>query len=187
MIRRFKKHQRDDKRFFRINERIFARTLRVLDTEGKQIGVLSREDALKLAKEKSLDLVEIAPKAVPPVAKIIDFNKFIYQVSKKKKEEKKKTKQTETKEVRLGPFMANSDLLVMTKRAHEFLEEGNKVKLVVRFAGRQITHPEFGAKVIRKAADSLSEVSKIEKEPHLEGRQMIAILSPDKGKKEQTE
>lgn len=180
MIRRYKKYKRDERRAYRVNERIFAQTLRVLDAEGKQIGVLKRDEALKLAQDKGLDIVEIAPKAVPPVAKIIDFNKFLYQLTKKKREEKKKSKQTETKEIRLGPFMKDNDLSVMVRRAEEFLEDGDKVKLVVRFAGRQITHPEFGENVIRKAADALYNLSKIEREPHLEGRQMIAILAPER-------
>ncbi len=180
MIRRYKKYHRDERKSYRVNERIGAFELRVLDSEGKQLGVLKRNDALSLAREKNLDIVEIAPNATPPVAKIIDFNKFIYQLTKKKREEKKKTKQTETKEIRLGPFMTDNDLSVMVRRAEEFLEDGNKVKLVVRFAGRQITHPEFGQNVIKKAADALYNISKIEKEPHLEGRQMIAIIVPER-------
>lgn len=130
-----KKHKRpvDIKRFYRINERIFASTLRVLDNEGKQIGVLSKAEALDKAKSENLDLVEIAPQAKPPVAKIIDFNKFLYQEEKKKREEKKKAKVSETKEVRLGPFMSDNDLSVMVKRAKDFLLAGDKVRLVVFF------------------------------------------------------
>ncbi len=125
-------------------------------------------------------MVEIAPNAKPPVAKVVDFKKFLYQEEKKRKEEKKRAKVSETKEVRLGPFMDDHDLGVMVKRARGFLEDGDKVKLVVRFSGRQITHPEFGENVLEKAVSGVSDVSKIEREKHFEGRQLIAILSPEK-------
>ncbi|OGH06155.1 MAG: translation initiation factor IF-3 [Candidatus Levybacteria bacterium RBG_16_35_11] len=175
------------RKFYRVNERIFAPSLRVLDAEGKQIGVIKREEALVRARELELDLVEIAPKAVPPVAKIVDFKKFLYQEEKKRREEKKKARVSETKEVRLGPFMDDHDLQTMVKRAREFLESGNKVRLVVRFAGRQITHPEFGEQVLGKAIDSVWDVSKIEREKHFEGRQLIVILSPERKKHEKEE
>lgn len=186
MIKRFKK--RNDK-FYRVNERVQAFELRVLDANGKQIGVMRKFEALDKAKAEGLDLVEIAPNAKPPVAKIINFKKFLYQEEKKKREEKKKAKVSETKEVRLGPFMNDHDLQVMIRRSRDFLGQGNKVRLVVRFAGRQITHPEFGAKVIDKVVLDLSDISKIEKEKRLEGKQFIAILSPEKrsGKAEKNE
>ena len=157
--------------------------LRVLDSEGKQIGVLNKFDALRKAKDLNLDLVEIAPMAKPPVAKIIDFKKFLYQQAKKKKEEKKKNKVSETKEIRLGPFMNEHDLQVMIRRGKEFLEDGDKVRLVVKFFGRQIAHPEFGRGVLDKVVRSVSEISKLERDPHFEGKQLIAILSPQKAKK----
>lgn len=182
MIKRFKQQP---KIVYRINQRIFAPQLRVLDAESKQIGVLSKFDALKLAQEQGLDLVEIAPLAKPPVAKIVNYNKFLYQLEKKKKDEKKKAKTTETKEVRLGPFMSDNDLGVMIRRGKDFLEHGHKVRLVVKFRGRQITRSEFGKDIINKFAWALSDISKIDREPHLEGKQMIALLSPDRGKKNQ--
>jgi len=178
LIKRFKKQQ--EKRY-RTNQRIFAPQLRVLDGEGKQIGVLSKFDALKLAQDQELDLVEIAPAAKPPVAKIIDYNKFLYQLEKKKKEEKKKAKISETKEVRLGPFMSDNDLQVMVRRAREFLEDGDKVRLVVKFRGRQITRSEFGKQVINKVVSSLADISKVDRDPHFEGRQLVSLLSVDKG------
>jgi translation initiation factor IF-3 len=181
------KRKPDNRKFYRVNERIYAPTLRVLDTEGKQIGVLNRNEALQKAKELELDLVEVASKANPPVARIIDFKKFLYQEEKKKREEKRKAKVSETKEVRFGPFMSENDLMVMIRRAKEFLEDGDKVKLVLKFAGRQITHPEFGDRVITRAITELDEVSKVEREKHLEGRQMIAILSPERKKKNEQE
>lgn len=184
MIKRHKRKP-DNRKFYRINERIFAGTMRVLDLNGKQIGVLSKYEALKKARSENLDLVEIAPMATPPVAKIIDFNKFMYQEEKKKKEEKKKSKTSETKELRLGPFIDDHDFMVVMKRGREFLGDGNKVRFVVKFAGRQITHPEFGEKTLERAIGELSDISKVEREKHFEGRQLIVILSPDKnaGKK----
>lgn len=179
MIKKFNKNK---DRFYRINERIFATSLRVLDEEGKQIGILGKFEALEKAKSLGMDLVEIAPAATPPVARIIDFNKFLYQEEKRKREEKKKSKASDTKEVRLGPFMDDHDLEVMIGRARDFLDDNDKVRLVVRFTGRQMAHPEFGHKVIRQAIDSLSEISKIDKEPKFEGRQLITMLSPERKK-----
>lgn len=135
-----------------------------------------------MAREQELDLVEIAGQAQPPVVKIIDFNKFLYQQSKKKQEEKKKAKVSETKEIRLGPFMSDNDIMVSVKRGREFLEEGDKIKLVLKFKGRQITHPEFGHAIIRKFVENVSDISKVEREAHLEGKQLIAVLSPERKK-----
>ncbi len=175
MIKRFKAN---DKKFYRVNERIFASSLRVLDSEGKQIGVLSKFEALDLAKKQMLDLVEIAPKATPAVAKIIDYKKFLYQEEKKKREERKSTRVSDTKEVRLGPFMSDNDLSVMVKRARDFLSSGNKVRLVVFFSGRQITHPQFGHQILDKALEMLSDISKVDRERRLEGRKLIILVSP---------
>ncbi|MBI2430546.1 MAG: translation initiation factor IF-3 [Candidatus Levybacteria bacterium] len=186
MIRRFKKQQHKQQ-YFRTNDRIFAPNIRVLDAQGQQIGVLGRFEALQKAREVKLDLVEIAPNAKPPVAKIIDFKKFLYQESKKIKEEKKKTKVSETKEVRLGPFMNGHDLEVMVKRAKTFLENGDKVRLVVKFIGRQITHPEFGKDVTKKTIESLSDISKVERDMKFEGKNLITILSPEKKKQKHEE
>lgn len=186
MIKKRKRSQ-DNRKFYRVNEQIRALTLRVLNEEGLQIGVLKKEEALAKAREEELDLVEVAPKATPPVARIVDYKKFLYQQEKKRREEKKKTKASETKEVRLGPFMEEHDLLVMIRRSREFLEQGNKVKLVLRFAGRQITHPEFGEKVIEKVIGDLDDISKIEREMHFEGRQLLAILSPERKRHDKEE
>lgn len=179
MSRNFKRRQ-DNRKFYRTNERIFATTLRVLDSENKQIGILSKQEALNLAREKELDLVEIAESAQPPVVKLVDFKKFLYQQEKKKQEEKKKTKASETKEVRLGPFINEHDLQVVIRRARGFLEEGNKVRMVVKFKGRQITHPEFGQETLRKTLQQIADISKIDREAHFEGKQLICLISPDK-------
>ena len=182
MIRRFNKKRQDTRKFYRINERIFASLLRVLDAEGKQIGVLSRFDALQKAKELGVDLVEVAPMASPPVVRIIDFKKYLYQESKKKNEEKKRSKVSETKEIRLGPFMNDHDLGTMIRRGTEFLKDNDKVRLIVKFMGRQIAHPEFGKDTMQKVIDALKDFSKLEREPHFEGKQLIAILSPERKK-----
>lgn len=182
MIKRFHKRQDTNTVYYRINERIQAQELRVLDSENKQIGVLSKQEALTRAHEEGLDLVEIAPNAKPPVAKIIDYKKFLYQQAKKKQEEKRNAKSTETKEVRLGPFMDDHDLQIAANRAQTFLEDGDKVRFVVKFRGRQITRPEFGFEIVRKITEMLSSVSKIEREPKLEGKQLIVIVSPERKK-----
>ena len=181
MIRKYKPNLR---KTYRLNQRIFASPLRVLDAEGKLIGVLSKFEALKLAQEQELDLVEIAPKAVPPVAKIVDFNKFLYQQEKKKKDEKKKAKVSETKEVRLGPFMSDNDLQVVIRKARGFLEDGHKLRMVLKFRGRQIVHPEFGHKIMGKLILAVSDVSKVDREAHFEGKQLVGLLSAEKNKKQ---
>ncbi len=179
MIKRFNNHTG---KLYRVNNQIGAAQIRVLDSEGKQVGVFSREEALAKAREAELDLVEIASQATPPVAKLIDFNKFLYQESKKRQEEKKKAKVSETKEVRLGPFMGDNDLQVMITRARGFLEDGDKVRLIVKFIGRQVIRPQFGHQVLNKVFDALSDISKIDRQPKLEGKQLIAIISPEKKK-----
>lgn len=181
MIKR-NRHQQDTRKFYRTNERIFASQLRVLDAEGKQIGVLSKQEALEQARSLGLDLVEIAAKATPPVVKLIDFKKFLYQEEKKKREEKRKAKVSETKEVRLGPFMSDNDLKVMINRCRDFLEDGDKVKLVVKFRGRQITRVDFGKQVITKVVQAVSDIGKVDKEAKMEGRQMVAVISPERKK-----
>jgi len=180
LIRRFSKKRQDNRKFYRINERIFASQLRVLDQEGKQVGVLTRFEALQKARELEVDLVEVAPMANPPVARLIDFKKFLYQESKKKNEEKKRSKVSETKEIRLGPFMNDHDLRTMIRRGTEFLEDNDKVRLIVKFMGRQIAHPEFGKETLQKVISALANLSKLEREPHFEGKQLIAILSPER-------
>lgn len=185
MIRKHKTQQ--TKKFYRINERIYATTLRVIDDTGKQIGVLSKFEALQKAKDSGLDLVEIAPLAKPPVAKIIDFKKFLYQEEKKKREEKRKTKSSDTKEVRLGPFMSDNDLGNMIKRCREFLIEGDKIRLVVKFRGREVTRSEFGRTVLNKVIEAVADISKIDRDAKMEGRQMVAVISPERKKHVQSE
>lgn len=157
-----------------------------MDAEGKQIGVLSRFEALQKARELGVDLVEVAPMANPPVVRIIDFKKYLYQESKKTQDEKKRSKVSETKEIRLGPFMNDHDLATMIRRGTSFLEDNNKVRLIVKFMGRQIAHPEFGKEIMQKVVSALSNLSKLERDPHFEGKQLIAILSPERKKTNET-
>jgi translation initiation factor IF-3 len=181
LIKRHKRKQ-EQKKFYRTNERIYASELRVLGPDGKQIGILSKFEALEKARELELDLVEVAATAKPPVARIIDFRKFLYQEEKKKRDEKKKARVSETKEIRLGPFMSEHDLDTMIRRGREFLEDGNKIRMVLKFRGRQITHPEFGQEIMQKVIAALEDISKVEREPHFEGNQLVGLLSAERKK-----
>lgn len=163
--------------FYRKNDQIRAPQVRVIDSNARQIGVMSINEARELAREKELDLVEIAPQAKPPVVKIIDFSKFLYQLNKKKKEEKKSTKTSQTKQVRFGPFIGEHDLEIKLKKAREFLNDGDKVKFAVKFAGRQITKKNLGEEVLNRVLASLEDVAKQEKEMRMEGRQLVVIVT----------
>ena len=166
------------KKFYRLNQYITAPTVRVVDEQGKQIGILPISEALKKAAELNADLVEVAPAANPPVCKIIDFKKFKYLEAKKHQEEKRKSKKVEIKEVRLTPFIAKNDFDFRIKRAEEFLKEGNKVKITVRFRGRQMAKKEFGYELIARAKENLAPYSGAEEEPKFFGNQLEILLSP---------
>lgn len=172
-----KKYNQTKQPFYRINHQIRAREVRLLDSKGEQIGVMSIEDARKLSDEQELDLVEVAPMAKPPVARLIDYSKFLYQLKKKKQEEKKKSVTSETKQIRMGPFIGDHDLEIKVRRAKDFLEDGDKVKFIVRFRGREFTKKELGENVLKKVITKLEEIAKVERDPHMEGRQMVTILS----------
>lgn len=176
------------KKFYRTNQFIRAPQLRVIGEDGKQIGVLPLNEALEKARELDLDLVEVAPQAQPPVAKIINFKKFIYQEEKREREAKKKIKGGETKEIRVAPFTAEADLKVRIRKAEEFLKEGNKVKVAVRFLGRQLGKREFGYGILKKITEALKESAQAEGEPKWQGRSLILTLAPIKeGKKDAQE
>lgn len=170
-----------NKIWFRKNELIRAETLRVIGSDGKQVGILPKAEALAKAKEAELDLVEIAPNANPPVAKIIDYTKFAYVQEKKAKEERKKQKKGEQlKEIWLTPFMAANDYETRLERIREFLGEGAKVRVTIRPKRRlPNVQPLYG--MMRKALENLKEISRVEQEPKLLGRQLVAIISPVKG------
>ena len=171
------------KKFYRLNQYITASTVRVVDEQGKQIGILPISEALKKAKELNVDLVEVAPDANPPVCKIIDFKKFKYLEAKKHQEEKRKSKKVEIKEIRLTPFMAKNDFAFRLRRAEEFLKEGNKIKITVRFHGRQMEKKEFGYELIARAKENLSPYAQVETEPKFVGNQLEILLSPIQGGK----
>jgi len=171
------------KKFYRLNQYITAPNVRVVDERGEQIGILPISEALKKARDLNVDLVEVAPSANPPVCKIIDFKKFKYLEAKKHQEEKRKSKKVEIKEVRLTPFIAKNDFDFRIKKAEEFLKEGNKVKITVKFHGRQLTRKEFGYKLIAKAKERLAFCSKLEVEPKFVGNQLEMLLSPIKEQK----
>jgi len=150
-----------------------------LDEEGKQIGVVSKIEALQKAKELEMDVVEIAPNAVPPVAKLIDFKKFKYQEQKKERESKKTQKNVDVKEVRLRPFIGDHDFNTRLKQATDWLEDGNQIKINVVFKGREVTRKEFGYDVMKKFLGSLESI-KIVREPHMEGKILSAMVVPGK-------
>lgn len=168
--------------FFKVNQFITAPELRVIDEFGKQVGVISKHDALQKADELGVDLVEIAPLALPPVAKLINFAKFKYQQQQKNQEEKKKNKKSEIKEIRFTPFIAENDFQNRIKKAIDYLKDGDKVRLVVKFVGRQITRKDFGDVVLKKATVALAEYSKVEIEPKLIGKQIMMQVAPAKKK-----
>lgn len=170
-------------KFYRLNQQIQGKSLRVLDENNKQIGILSRDEALAKAQELGLDLVEIAPTVTPPVCKIIDYKKFRYLEEKRQRESRKKTKHADIKELWLGPFMSENDVAVRIARAKKFLKEGHKLRLAVKFAGRQITHPEFGWQLLNKFLAAVEEYGKVERPPRLDGKILSTTLTPGKAHK----
>jgi len=167
-------------KFYQINQYIKASEMRVVDADGKQVGVMTREQALDAARQRGLDLVEIAPAAKPPVAKIIDFKKFKYIEAKKEREGKAKSGRVELKEIRFTPFIAQGDFDSRVERIREFFEDGDRVKVVVKFTGRQITRTDFGKEVLSKIVAELQEEAKPDGEPKLQGKQLYLILNPVK-------
>ncbi|WML35857.1 translation initiation factor IF-3 [Clostridium sp. OS1-26] len=165
---------------FLVNEQIREKEIRVIGDDGSQMGVISSREALKLAEEKELDLVMISPNANPPVCKIMDFGKYIYEQSKKDKEAKKKQKVINVKEVRLSPTIEDHDISIKANNARKFLLAGDKVKVTVRFRGREADYSFIGKKILENFYAKVEEVCVVEKEAKLEGRNMILILSPKK-------
>lgn len=161
-----------------INEQIRDREIRVIGEDGEQLGIMSARDALKLAYERELDLVKISPNARPPVCKIMDYGKFKFEQAKREKEAKKKQKVTTVKEVRLSATIDTHDVEVKAKNAAKFLSAGDKVKVTIRFRGRQMSHKEIGNSVMNSFFDLLKDVGVIEKPARIDGRNMIMILAP---------
>ncbi|NLD19238.1 MAG: translation initiation factor IF-3 [Clostridiales bacterium] len=161
-----------------INEEIRAKELRVIAADGAQLGVISREEALEMAEEKKLDLVCISPKASPPVCKILDYGKYKYEMQKKEKEAKKKQKTTQVKEIRLSTFIEDHDIMVKAKTGSKFLKDGDKLKVSLRFRGRERDYVARGMEVMQKFAEAVSEVGEMDRKPNFEGRSLTMILTP---------
>jgi translation initiation factor IF-3 len=157
---------------------IRIREVRVIDDEGQQLGVMPTAQALALAQERGLDLVEVAPTAVPPVCRILDFGQYKYELQKREREAKKKQKSQTFKEIRLRVKIDTNDLRTKTRRAAEFLDEGDRVKVTVQFRGREMTHANLGRDLLDKAAAMLTEHGTIERAPLLEGRSMYIVMAP---------
>ena len=161
-----------------INEEIRDREVRVVDQNGEQLGVMPIRQALNLADEHQLDLVKIAPQAKPPVCKLMDYGKYRFEQSKREREIRKNQKVIEVKEVRLSATIEDHDVDVRVKNAIKFLQDGNKVKVTIRFRGRQITHSEIGREVMHDFAERIKEYGTIDKQPTIEGRNMSMFISP---------
>lgn len=164
---------------YRLNYQITSPQLRLLSEDGKQIGIVSKLEALQKAKELNVDVVEIAQHAIPPVAKLIDFKKYKYQEAKKERDSKKTQKNVTLKEVRLRPFIGQHDFDTRLKQAQEFVDDGNQVKVTVVYRGREITKKEFGFKVMDRFKSQITG-AKLVREPRLEGKTLVAAFAPDK-------
>lgn len=160
----------------RVNEEIRAKEIRVIDNENKQIGIMSPAEALKLAYEKELDLVEVVPTSSPPVCKILDFGKFLYEKQKKEKIAKKKQKQVQIKELKLRPLTESHDIEFKLKHARQFLEEGDKVKFSVKFKGRELAHQNLATDKLLAIAERLSDIAVIESKPTVQAKIMSMML-----------
>lgn len=162
----------------RINEQIRVREVRLIDDKGDQKGIVPTIEALKMAKEQELDLVEVAPQANPPVCKILDYGKYRFEQEKKLRDSKKNQKQLKLKEIRMQPKIGSGDLDFKSKHVQEFLNEGNKVKVTIRFRGRELAHTELGYDVLKEVLKRLDDEYVVEKQPAMEGRFMSMTLSP---------
>src|SRR5690242_16048752 len=165
---------------YRINHRIRVPEIRVILDE-EQLGIMPTHEALRLAEEKGLDLVEISPRAFPPVCRIMDFGKFKYEESKKKQQTRRKASTVETKEIKFRPKTEEHDMDFKVKHVRRFLEEGNKVRLAVVFRGREITHPQTGMAVLNRVVERCNDIATVEATPNMEGRRMIMVIAPKPG------
>ena len=168
----------NNRREYRINEAIRAPEVRLVDSNGAQLGVMTREQALTLARERDVDLVEVAPGATPPVCRLIDFGKLKYEEAKRARDAQRKQKSSDVRPIRLRPLIDDHDLGIKMKTARKFLEAGNKVRMNVLFRRRELARPEIGRKVLAKVAEGLVDVATVERLPRLEGRFMTMQLSP---------
>lgn len=163
---------------YRINRAITAQQIRLVGQDGEALGIVSINEALVLAAEANLDLVEVVPQAVPPVCKIVDYGKLKYELHKKKIEAKKKQKKIEVKEVKFTPSIGEHDYKVKLSNICRFISDGNKVKVTLRFRGRELSHQEIGVRLLNRLMDDVQGIAKSDSSPQLEGRQMLMLLSP---------
>lgn len=166
----------------RVNERIRIREVRLIDEHGEQVGVIPTFDALQMARERGLDLVEVAPNAMPPVCRLMDYGKFRYEQSRKERESRRNQHVVELKEVRIRPKIDDHDLETKGRQAARFLDAGDKVKLTVLFRGREMAHPDIGKGLLDQLADQLRPHGSVEQPPRMEGRTMIMFMAPLKAK-----
>jgi translation initiation factor IF-3 len=164
----------------RINEQINVPEVRLIDVDGNQAGIVSLREALRAAEESACDLVEISPTAKPPVCRIMDYGKYLFEASKKQAEAKKKQKQIQVKELKFRPTTEDGDYQVKLRNLIRFLNHGDKVKITVRFRGREVAHQELGMKVLARVQQDTAELAVVEQHPKREGRQLLMILSPKK-------
>ena len=162
---------------YMINEQIRDREVRLIGEDGQQLGIMSSRDAMRMAREANLDLVKIAPTARPPVCKIIDYGKYRYELARKEKEARKKQKTVELKEVRLSPNIDTNDLNTKMNAARKFISKGNKVKVTLRFRGREMAHVQASKHILDDFAEALADIAVVEKAPKLEGRSMGMVLA----------
>ena len=165
-----------------INEEIRDSEIRLIGTQGEQLGIMSADEALKIADEQGLDLVKISPQATPPVCKLMDYGKFRFEQGKREKEAKKNQHVVEIKEIRMSPGIDVGDFNTKLKNAQKFLADGNRVKVSVRFRGREMAHTEIGKDLLVRFAEQSADVATLDKEPKMEGRSMSMFLSPKSGK-----
>jgi len=167
-------------KYYRLNFRIVASKVRVIDEKGGQLGVFTRDEALRRARELGVDLVEVASSASPPVCRLMDFKKFKYLEAKREREQKKKSKDLDLKELKLTPFMGEHDLAVRVKRAREMLGSGHRLKLWVQFKGRQFRKKEYGYDILKRMFAKVSDIANLEQGPKMTGRKLISFIIPVK-------
>ena len=161
-----------------INEQIRDKEIRLIDENGEQLGIVSSREAQKIADERKLDLVKIAPSAKPPVCRIMDYGKYKFDQAKKEKEARKKQKTVDVKELRLSPSIDTHDVQVKVKKANEFLKDGDKVKISIRFRGREIGHSKVGMQIMEDFAKATEEFGTVDKQPKMEGKSLVMFLAP---------
>jgi translation initiation factor IF-3 len=163
-----------------MNDRIRAREVRLVDPDGNQLGIKVLPEALQIAREMDLDLVEVAPLANPPVCRIMDYGKFKFDEAQRQKESRRKGSSTGIKEMKYRPKIGSGDFDTKTRQVQRFLSEGHKVKITIMFRGREVFHPELGKRILDKIAEQMDESAKVESEARLDGRNMVMVLAPDK-------